>query len=177
VKVSRHRSIPVALPIEDVGNGAAATVTGPNRKRIGQRDRRVYAVNDDAPVYDSLIVLLQTNSFAAIAYASGVAFLADERHREAGCLIIDQHMPDVDGLEVLAALQRGASFVPTILISGRLDTAIAERAGKLGVTAILEKLFDVPPRVELVRAALKGPADKPWRPMPGFCDDPRQHPR
>lgn len=77
--MSRHRSIPVALPIEDVGSGAAATVTGPNRKRIGQRDRRVYVVNDDAPVYNSLIVLLQTNGFAAIAYASGVAFLADER--------------------------------------------------------------------------------------------------
>ena len=68
--------------------------------------------------------------------------------------IIDQHIPPMNGLEVLAALRSEAVFVPTILIGGRLDARIAQRAVELGVVAVLDKPFAVARLVELVRAGL-----------------------
>ena len=52
-------------------------------------------------------------------------------------------MPGLDGLDVVAELHRQEVFLPTILITGRLDAGIAQRAGEFGVLALLEKPFPV----------------------------------
>jgi two-component system, LuxR family, response regulator FixJ len=114
----------------------------------------VCVVDNDNLVCDSVTVLLETYGFAVLPYASGAQFLGDERRVRAKCLIIDQHMPGMNGLDVVAALHRERAFLPTILMTGRLDTGIARRAGELGVRAILEKPFRAPRLVDLVCGAL-----------------------
>jgi CRP/FNR family transcriptional regulator, nitrogen fixation regulation protein len=57
----------------------------------------VCIVGDDDWVCDSLSVLLETYGFAALAYASGAEFLGDDEHRNAKCLIIDQHVLGIAG--------------------------------------------------------------------------------
>ncbi|HKM71319.1 MAG TPA: response regulator [Stellaceae bacterium] len=84
----------------------------------------------------------------------GSRLLADWRHRTAGCLIIDQHMPGMTGLDVVARLQREGIRRPTILISGRLDTKTTARATGLGVTRVVEKPFEADRLVDLIRTAL-----------------------
>ncbi len=101
----------------------------------------VCIVDDDVGVCDSLSVLLETHGFAVLTYASGEEFLKDDRRRTAKCLVIDQHMPGLDGLDVVRKLQRDGVSLPAILITGRLDAGIAQRAGALGVRAVMEKPF------------------------------------
>jgi two-component system, LuxR family, response regulator FixJ len=142
-------------------NGAFATKPGlaPAVTITNQIDARgpVYIIDDDASVCDSLSVLLETFGFAVRAYASGAEFLNDDRRCEAKCLVIDQHMPGLDGLEVVRMLQRDGVVVPAILITGRLDPGIAQRAGELGIRAVLEKPFPVARLVDLVGSALAAP--------------------
>jgi len=116
----------------------------------------ICVIDDDESVCDSLMVLLEAYGLQVLAYASGAEFLADERHRQAGCLVIDQHMPGMEGLEVITALHREGNLVPTVLITGRLDAGIPKRASKLGVIAVLEKPPAATRLVELVRAGLEG---------------------
>ena len=112
-----------------------------------------HVVDDDDWVCDSLSAVLGAFGFAVRTFSSGSTFLADDRATTTKCLIIDQHMPELDGLAVIAELRRRNLPVPTILITGRLDAAIAQRARELGVVATLEKPFTAPRLIELVHTA------------------------
>jgi FixJ family two-component response regulator len=116
----------------------------------------VCVVDDDPWVRDSLSVLLETYGYEVSAYSSGHDLLKEHRGGTAGCLVIDQHMPGLAGLDAIAQLQRTGATPPAILITGRLDGAITQRARELGVVAILEKPFPGARLVELVRG-LVGP--------------------
>lgn len=140
------------LPLLDVAFAAARR---PGAKVKNQIDGQgpVCIVDDDDWVCDSLSVLLETYGFTVHAYASGAEFLAADERAKAKCLIIDQHMPGLDGLGVIAELRRQQLALPTILITGRLDAGVAQRAGELGVLAILEKPFPAARLVELIHRA------------------------
>ena len=119
-----------------------------------RRDSRICVVDDDAGVCHSLSVVLEAYGYPVLTFSSAAAFLSDDRHRRAALLIIDQHMPEMGGLDVVAALKREEIVVPAMLITGRLDPSIIECANKLGVTAVLEKPFSVSRLVDLVRVAM-----------------------
>jgi two-component system, LuxR family, response regulator FixJ len=114
----------------------------------------VCIVEDDEWVADSLQLLLETFGFDVRSYRSGGEFLADDRGRTASCLVIDQHMPGMDGLEVVDHVQKEGVRVPTILISGRLDATVRARASRIGITRVVEKPFAAACLVDLIRAAL-----------------------
>jgi two-component system response regulator FixJ len=119
-----------------------------------QRQAQICVVDDDESVADSLKSLLKIFGYDVRSYNSGVDFLADDRRRATGCLVIDQHMPGMNGLDVVARLQKQRARMPTILISGRLDTKTRERAASLGVANVLEKPFAAGHLVDLIRTAL-----------------------
>ncbi len=114
----------------------------------------VCIVEDDESVADSLRVFLETYDFQIAVFASGMSFLADRRHCEAGCLVIDYHMPGMNGLDVVAELRREGRCPPTILVTGRLDDAIAERARRAAIAGVLEKPLRVATLVGMIRGIL-----------------------
>jgi two-component system, LuxR family, response regulator FixJ len=119
-----------------------------------QNHEPVCIIDNDEWVADSLRVLLETFGFDVQSYSSGGEFLADDRRRTAGCLVIDHHMPGMNGLDLVDRLQKEGVRGPTILISGRLDTNIRERASSLGITNVIEKPFVAARLVDLVRTTL-----------------------
>ena len=119
-----------------------------------QNHKQICIVDDDEWVADSLKSLLETFGYDVQSYNSGADFLADDRCGATGCLIIDQHMPGMDGLDVVDYLRKQGARVPTILISARFDTKTKERAASLGVTSVLEKPFVGDHLVDLIRTAL-----------------------
>lgn len=70
-----------------------------------QNHTQICVVDDDEWVADSLKSVLETFGYDVQAYNSGADFLADDYRRATGCLIIDQHMPGMDGLDVVDRLQ------------------------------------------------------------------------
>jgi FixJ family two-component response regulator len=119
-----------------------------------QNSKQIYVVDDDEWVADSLKLLLESFGYDVQSYNSGPDLLADRRRRAAGCLIIDQHMPNMNGLDLVDRLQKEGGRVPMILISGRLDTNTKERAARLGITSVLEKPFAADRLVDLIRTVM-----------------------
>ena len=104
-------------------------------------ERRVYIVDDDEAVRDSLSMLLESKAFAVKSFASAVEFLAAASSLHPGCLIGDIRMPEMDGLELQQHLIDRSLDFPLIVITGHGDVPVAVRAMKSGAVDFIEKPF------------------------------------
>jgi two-component system response regulator FixJ len=104
--------------------------------------RTIHLVDDEEAIRRSAGFMLRTSGFTVETYASGVAFLKTVRSAEPGCILLDVRMPEMDGLEVQAALNERGVTMPVILLTGHGDVSIAVRAMKAGASDFIEKPFE-----------------------------------
>jgi two-component system response regulator FixJ len=105
-------------------------------------DRIVHLVDDDEAIRRSAGFMLKTSGFQVKTYASGVELLKDARELAPGCILLDVRMPEMDGLQVQAALkERGIGF-PVIVMTGHGDVGVAVQAMKSGAVDFIEKPFE-----------------------------------
>lgn len=124
---------------------AAQELRWPHLLQGGRRKRLsaplVHVVDDDDAVRRSASFMLKTSGYQVKPYSSGVELLK-ERELEPGCILLDIRMPDMDGIEVQAALrERGCTF-PVIIMTGHGDVTLAVKAMKLGASDFIEKPFE-----------------------------------
>jgi FixJ family two-component response regulator len=102
---------------------------------------RVYVVDDDESVRDSLKVLLRLYGFKVDLYASCREFMA-AFDGAAGCLLLDQHMPETTGIDFVERHGAALQGLPIVMMSGRLEPETRDRADRAGVVTFLEKPVD-----------------------------------
>ena len=101
----------------------------------------VYIVDDDEAVRDSLRSVLESQLYEVADFPSGAVFLQEYVGRSPACIILDVNLPEIDGIEVLNRLRYRGDSTPVIVISGRPDARMRERAAEAGAAAFLEKPF------------------------------------
>ena len=114
----------------------------------------IAVIDDDRDVRDVLGVLLEDCGHPVRLYESGAAFLADSDCDRVACLIVDQKMPDMSGLQLLAELESRGLRVPSLLITGARDRDVADGAINEGAMAVLEKPLEPSRLLQLVALAL-----------------------
>ncbi len=114
----------------------------------------VFVVDDDDGFGASLQWLLKPLAAKIEVLASAAEFLDVYQAGQAGCLILDVHMPMMDGFQLLAALDARAIRIPVIMITGQGDVPMAVRAMKHGAFDFVQKPFQGAALLELARAAL-----------------------
>lgn len=100
--------------------------------------RLVGIIDDDNAVRDSMKFLLEVSGHVVEAFASACDFLAAETQHLA-CVIVDHHMPDMTGLQLVERLRAEGRDIPILLITGSPSPAIVSRAAELGIHRVLEK--------------------------------------
>jgi len=108
-------------------------MTGPNRF--------VHLVDDDEAVRRSASLMLRGQRLIVRTYASGAALLDGADALVPGCILLDVRMPDMDGLEVQAALGDRGIVLPVIIMTGHGDINLAVQAMKAGAVDFIEKPF------------------------------------
>ncbi len=114
----------------------------------------VYVVDDDFGIRDSLTVLLKSYNFTVFAYGAGMEFLSACDGLDAGCLLLDVRIPDINGLDLLEKLGNRHNRFPAIIMTGHADVPMAVRAMKAGAIDFVEKPFSDSDIVECVNRAL-----------------------
>ena len=110
----------------------------------------VVVVDDDTAVLDSFRFLLEMAGFPVRVFSSGPALLAATPPRPR-CVIADQHMPGMTGLELAMQLQASGMLAPLLLVTSSPSPAIIARAKEIGVRGVLEK----PPNDDAVIAFIE----------------------
>jgi two-component system, LuxR family, response regulator FixJ len=118
-------------------------------------DSRIYIVDDDDAVRDSLVALFESLGYRAEAYASGPEFLDAYTPDRPACLILDLRMPRMSGLAVQEALAARRASVPIVVLSGYGEVPIAVRAMKSGAIDFVVKPFSEQDLLDRTRAALE----------------------
>ena len=102
----------------------------------------VHLVDDEDAIRRSVGFMLKTAGFVVRPFATGVELLRQARSLEPGCILLDIRMPEMDGLEVLSALNDRGFALPVVIMTGHGDISIAVRAMKAGAVDFIEKPFE-----------------------------------
>src|ERR1700684_182919 len=77
----------------------------------------VMIVDDDDSIRKAVRRLMKSYGFAVETFASAEEFLGSDRLAKTSCLILDVHMPGMNGLELQKRLVASGSVVPIIFIT------------------------------------------------------------
>ncbi|MCS7182325.1 MAG: sigma-54 dependent transcriptional regulator [Thermoanaerobaculum sp.] len=113
----------------------------------------VLVVEDEAPLRSALQALLQQEGIPTLAAACAAEAQAQLAEREAGLILLDLGLPDMDGLELLSQL-KASEETPVIVLTGRSDIATVVEAMKRGAENFLVKPTEASHVVSTVRKEL-----------------------
>lgn len=103
----------------------------------------VVAVLDDEPeMRKALRRLLTGCGFGVEEFAHGKDFLSALGSRPLDCLLLDLHMAEVSGFDVLESLRSRPVRVPVIIITAHDEPGTEQRVRSLGARAYLKKPVD-----------------------------------
>lgn len=108
-------------------------------------------VDDKEGVRRGLERLLRTSGFQVQTFGSGDLLLASLRHQTPDCVLLDIHMPGMDGLDVLLRIVELESKCPVLFITDHDTPQARERVARQVIAKYLWKPLD---DVELLEAIL-----------------------
>jgi len=116
---------------------------------------KVYVIDDDAAMRDSLNFLLGAANFEVALFESATNFLEMLPRLDFGCVVSDVRMPGIDGIELLKRMKSLDSRFPIVIVTGHGDVPLAVEAMKLGAVDFLEKPFEDDRLIGMIEAAIR----------------------
>lgn len=114
----------------------------------------VHVIDDDPAMRDSLSLLFAAEGYEVLSYESARNFLDTPSLAKSGCVITDVRMPDMSGIELLAAMKERRIPMPVIVVTAHADIPLAIEAMKRGAVDFFEKPFDKDNLIVSVRDAM-----------------------
>ena len=115
----------------------------------------VYIIDDDELVRESIQGLLKAAGLRAEVFAAPEDFLRRPRLDVVSCLVLDVHLPGVNGLEFQRQLIAAGVAIPIIFITGCGDIPMSVKAMKSGAVEFLTKPFQDDELLDAIQQALE----------------------
>lgn len=114
---------------------------------------RIAIIDDEECVRKALRRLFVAEGMEAETFASGSEFMESLRTHLPDCVVLDLHVPGLDGLAIQKHLAAGVGL-PVVVITGHDQPGAEERILAAGAAAYLLKPLDAPILLEAVAAAI-----------------------
>ncbi len=106
---------------------------------VSSDSKQIYILDDDESIRRSLKMLLVSYDFAVETFSSAEEFFSDVSNKATGCLILDIHMPGINGWDTQQRLTKEGYSLPLIIITADKDDRLKEQALEAGAVGILQK--------------------------------------
>ncbi len=108
----------------------------------GVFDRVVDIVDDDESVRRALWRLLNSVGVQSRTFGSAGNYLDSADLESADCLLLDHHLPEMSGIELLEHVREVAPTLHVICMTGRDEPEVEQRLAAAGISGCLRKPFD-----------------------------------
>jgi FixJ family two-component response regulator len=115
----------------------------------------VFVVDDDVAVQRLISRMLGLSGYFVQGFVSAEEFLNADFSPGVGCLVIDLHLPGLNGLELQQALSQAGRLLPIVFITGYGDIPTSVKAMKAGAVDFLAKPFTEEALLSAIRHALE----------------------
>jgi len=131
---------------------------------LSSTGRLVVVVDDDALVLRALGRALAAAGYAVRTLATAGELLDGELPADLAGALIDVHLPDMNGLDLMERLRARRPGLPVVLMTAEANSPLRSRALRQGATAWLDKPFEDSQLLETLRRALDGHGPPPAGP-------------
>jgi FixJ family two-component response regulator len=107
-------------------------------QRVSPPRTTIYVVDDDEAVRRALAFALDLDGFDVETFASGEALLLRDPPAAPGCLVLDERLPGISGLDTLRQLRARHVALPAVFVTSHPKPAFREAASRAGAP-IVEK--------------------------------------
>jgi FixJ family two-component response regulator len=114
----------------------------------------VAIVDDDETICRSFARLLRAAGLQAVTYDSAESFLADRKHPQFGCLVLDIQLGGISGIELAERLAAVGQRTPVIFITAHDDPEVRSAAEALRCAAYFRKTDSGKEVLEAIRRAV-----------------------
>jgi len=108
--------------------------------------RRILIIDNEPHICESLKDRLESKGYEAIIAHDGQTALAlialEAKQCPIGGVLLDVHMPVMDGMEVLRELRARYPDLPILMMSAGLDRGVLDEAVRMGASEYVLKPFD-----------------------------------
>jgi DNA-binding response OmpR family regulator len=125
----------------------------------------ILIVDDEPPILDLVRFTLEDAEVRVVEASDGVEALALARRLRPDLILLDVHMPRLDGLEACRQIRRDPALArtPIIMLTAAGQEADRARGREAGADEYLTKPFSPLALLALVEALV--PETRSWRPM------------
>lgn len=103
---------------------------------------KILLIEDDDSLRDVVASLLERDGFTVDPFSNGEAALDAFNRSTYGCILSDFKLPQMNGLELLAAIRERSQTVPFIIMTAFGSIDIAVQAMKFGANDFISKPFE-----------------------------------
>jgi DNA-binding response OmpR family regulator len=125
----------------------------------------ILVVDDEPPILDLVRFTLEDAEVRVVEASDGVEALALARRLRPDLILLDVHMPRLDGLEACRQIRRDPALArtPIVMLTAAGQEADRARGREAGADEYLTKPFSPLALLALVEALV--PETRSWRPM------------
>jgi CheY-like chemotaxis protein len=114
--------------------------------------RAILVVDDSSFMRKRVQQGLAPEGYTLVEAANGQLALNELEKRKFDCILTDLVMPELDGFELLAEIQRRKISTPVVVVSADIQKTTQERCAELGAVQFIQK----PASPEILRAVVAG---------------------